>query len=147
MANSGTSFFARPFFIKFSADKVDQSKDIGFKMERDLEILKVAADDESTVLEGVKFSIYGPFEENAGTAASGSPLKFTLDNGAYKLDPDGTVTDLVTDANGKIKVTGLNWWKEYVIKETATIDGYDYEAGITATADEDAGTVVAKCSL
>ena len=94
-------------------------------MERDLEITKVAADDSEVVLEGAKFEVYGPFNENQGTAASGDKLKFTLDNGVYTLDSEGTVTELVTDENGKIKISGLNWWKEYVIKETTTAEGYD----------------------
>ena len=139
-------FITQPFYICYSA-RVDQSKDIGFKMLRDLEITKVAAEDHTIKLEGVEFEIYGPFHEGQGTCASGDPLKFTEvrdDDGkvlSYTYDENGTVTTLKTDDNGKLTVTGLNWWKEYVIKETESVEGYVI-AGAAAAADASAGTEV-----
>ena len=137
--SSASSFDARPFFILFSK-KIDQSKDIGLMMERDLEITKVAAEDNSPI-PGVKFKVFGPFNENEATSG-GTLCTFELVNGVYvyKFDGSGSTTDLVTDANGKIKITGLNWWKEYVIKETEPAEGFDPDMAITAYADETANT-------
>ncbi len=136
------NYETKAFYLRYSKN-VDQSKDIGFKMVRDLEITKVAKDDpDNTAIKGAEFQIYGPFNEGAGTEASEDPLKFTkAADGSYALDGSGRVTTLVTDANGKIKVTGLNWWKEYVIKETKAAAGYNIE-GVTASADASAGTVI-----
>ena len=97
-----TNYRTSPFFIPYMP-VIDQSKDIGFMMFRELEILKVAADDDQVVIKGAKFELYGPFEEDAGTAATGSALKFKLEDGVYTLDPTGTITELVTDDEGKNK--------------------------------------------
>ena len=151
---AGTNYKTKPFYLRYSTLN-DQSKDIGFRMVRGLELTKVALDDPSTGIAGAKFQIYGPFGDRAipmedGTTknerteatASGSPLKFTAEqvteNGVtrtvYTLNSAGTVTDLVTDDNGKIYIQGLNWWKEYDIKEIAAGDGYQI-AGATAEPD------------
>ena len=143
LATDTTSFYTRPFFILYST-KVDKSKDIGFKMERGLVITKVAADKPTELIEGAKYQVYGPFDEGEGTAASGSPLTFTLTDGVYVLDENGTVTELVTGEDGTLTIDGLNWWKEYVIKEIEAADGYDLTSGVTYTADSTAtvGTVI-----
>ena len=134
--NSATEFQTYPFYVMYS-NNVDQSKDIGFMMYRKLELEKVATDDENTKIEGAKFEVYGPYDDSTlgttHTAASGSALKFSGSDGVYELDPNGTVTQLVTDANGKISISGLNWWKEYDIKEVEAGAGYQV-AGATVTA-------------
>ncbi|MBO4839406.1 MAG: hypothetical protein J5493_08580, partial [Lachnospiraceae bacterium] len=140
-----------PFFLPYSL-LTDQSKDIGFMMFRELEIKKVAADDTETVVEGAEFQVFGPFNENKGTSASGSALLFNLgDDGVYRLvketedgyillkeeTPVETTTDkLYTDENGLIKIAGLNWWKEYVIQETNHAEGYDL-GSLVATANNE----------
>ena len=154
-AETGNGVYsAYPFYIRYS-DKWDQSKDIGFRMTRGLEITKQAADDENTLIQGATFSVYGPYGDTTKakdytpaadhTPASGSPLTFTAGTAGegenahtvYTLDPDGTVTELVTDAKGKIYIEGLNWWKEYDVKEIPpAVEGYLIE-GATA---ESSGT-------
>ena len=87
----------------------------------------------------------------------GDPLNFKLIDGVYHLvrkvgnnyylaedcklttpiTLDNDPTKLITDANGKIKIAGLNWWKEYDIKEIKAGAGYtiyDEENHIYATA-------------
>ena len=143
-----TTFTTKPFFIRYS-NLWDQSKDIGFKMVRDLEITKVAADDSDSKIAGAKFSIYGPYKDTGlgyadGTLeknATSAALKFSGSNGVYALDPKGTVTVLETDANGKLTVTGLNWWKEYKIEEVDAPEAYK-PISITATGDSSAYTQV-----
>ena len=101
----------------------------------------------------------------AHDATSGTALKFYLDNngvynlvvekdGEYYLAYEGTkvtatednpITDeLVTDQSGKITIWGLNWWKEYDIKEIAAAQGYEI-TGTTYTAGT-AQTVIEKRS-
>ena len=134
-----TSYSTYPFYLRYS-NLVDQSKDIGFQMFRQLELTKVAQDNENVKIEGAKFSVYGPYEDTSlegisdHTPASGSALTFSGTKGNYTLDPDGTVTVLETDANGKIVINGLNWWKEYDVKEITAAPGYTI-SGATATAD------------
>ena len=131
---SESSFMTHPFYIRYS-DKWDQSKDIGFKMVRDLMISKVAQDDPNVTLKGAEFKIYGPFDEFQGTAASGEPLKFRGSAGNYTLDPNGGITVLETDANGKLKINGLNWWKEYIVEESKTPAGYSTNGATITTLD------------
>ncbi|MCQ2554568.1 MAG: Cna B-type domain-containing protein [Clostridia bacterium] len=127
----------KPFYIRYSAIE-DISKDIGFTMVRGLEVNKV--DEEGKPMGGVKFSLHGPFDEDEA-AEGGSELSFTIDeNGVYVLDPNGEETLLETDENGKLTIDGLNWWKEYVIVEEETLQGYSLAKGTAeATAT---GTVI-----
>ncbi len=145
---NGSMLQTKPFYLMYS-DNVDETKDIGFIMLRDLEIVKVAKDDPSVKVAGAKFTLSGPFDEDEA-AAGGSVLKFTAVTGAdgktsYALDPNGTVTELTTDADGTIRITGLNWWKEYVVTETAAAAGYEL-AGAAAAATTGSGTVISPLS-
>ncbi len=73
------------------------------------------ATDPTKKLSNVEFEVY----DNQG-----NPLTFTQQpNGTYIYDPNGTVTTLTTDANGKIRVDGLDLG-EYELKETKTNPGY-----------------------
>ena len=123
-----------PFYIRYST-KNDQSKDIGFRMYRGLDILKVAQDNPNLALKDVEFTVYGPFEEGAGTAAGGTVATFRLVDGVYIYDESGTETKLKTDENGRISIRGLNWWKEYVIKETKAASGYDPTGAVFTATD------------
>ncbi len=78
------------------------------------------------LLAGVKFEVY------AGTTATGSPLTFTKVGDNYIYNPLGTITELVTDANGAIKVFGLKSGS-YTLKETYTLPGYNPMADKTFT--------------
>lgn len=135
-------YVTNPFYLRYSIIE-DISKDIGFTMTRGLEITKVKKDGEVDVpMEGVEFTISGPFDENEANA-NGSNLTFKLIDGIYMLDPNGTVTTLVTDASGKIKIDGLNWWKEYVITEIKNEVTADFSlANAKAAGNEDKGTRV-----
>ncbi len=144
----GASYATKPFYIPY-ANEVDQSKDIGFRMVRDLVITKVAKDDPNVRIPGAEFQIFGPFNEDKGTGATGSPLWFSGSDGVYTYvsrrpgeqapeDTTGLTQTLVTDKNGQISVSGINWWKEYVIKETKAAPGYNIEgATVEATAGYD----------
>ena len=144
--SSSGSYGAYPFFIRYSSN-IDQSKDFGVTLFRELEITKVAADDGTTPIAGAKFSVYGPYEDTVEypsqthQPASGSALKFSGSAGSYELNPEGTVTVLETDANGKIVITGLNWWKEYDVKEVEAAPGYDID-GVSFSAGEGTNTTI-----
>lgn len=135
-----------PFYVMYSA-LVDQSKDIGFMMYRELELEKVALDDPDVKVEGAKFMVYGPYDDSAlpnkedHSPASGEALTFSGSDGEYTLDPEGRVTELETNEEGKIHITGLNWWKEYDVKETETAPGYKI-GNAKASAADGSGTVI-----
>lgn len=74
---------------------------------------------------GVKFQVY----DNAN--ATGNPLKFTAITGGYTLDPAGTVTDLITGADGKLSIHGLGKHTYYLV-ETETASGYNLLSGPVA---------------
>lgn len=80
------------------------------------EVTKVDKDNHATVLAGAEFQIAK--DKNFTTA---STLKFAGTTGSYKHN--GTVTNLVTDSNGKVKVTGLDAGT-YYLKEVKAPGGY-----------------------
>ncbi|MBR3376765.1 MAG: hypothetical protein IKG44_03685 [Mogibacterium sp.] len=165
----GSAYVTKPFFIRYS-NNVDKTKDWGVQLFRDLEITKQALDNKNVKIKGVEFEIYGPYgdssmpvgnstvSERTEDVLSGDPLSFSLTDGVYHLvrkegdkyfrekddeevDADTIKTTLVTGEDGTIKVSGLNWWKEYDIKETKTVDGYVID-GAVATAVDSAGTQI-----
>ncbi len=87
-------------------------------------------------LAGAKFNVF------AGTSADDTPLRFTKVSNAdgtayYYYNPDGTVTEVESDANGNVTVYGLKGYMTsgaetdgvYTLKETAAPSGYmDVEA-------------------
>ncbi|MBE6989595.1 MAG: isopeptide-forming domain-containing fimbrial protein [Ruminococcaceae bacterium] len=95
-------------------------------------------------LPGAKFTV---------ARADGTPVKFTLTNGVYVVDPAGTVTEVESDANGLIKIQGLNT-ETYVLTETDAPDGYNLLEGtkdlvvtagtnaIELTVENETGTVL-----
>ena len=167
---SNSVFVTKPFFIRYSTE-VDKTKDWGVQLFRDLVIEKQALDNSNVKIEGVEFEIYGPYGDSSMPAGenstisertedvlSGDPLSFSLTDGVYHLvrkegdkyfrekddeevDADTIKTKLVTGEDGKINVSGLNWWKEYDIKETKPAEGYVID-GAVATADGSVGTQI-----
>ena len=108
----------------------DNSKDIGLVPVRNLELTKVAEDDPiNTPVSGAQFTIYGPYEK--GETAD-------ISNAAAEGKVVGTYT---TDEEGKINVTDLLWFYDYVIVETSPAAGYELDGAaaagtnITARAD------------
>ena len=138
--DSGLHFVTKRFYLRYS-ERNDESKDIGFKMVRELELTKIAQDDPAIKIEDAEFEIYGPFDEDTATGATGDKLTFNEVSYAYVEDGTGSTTTLKTNAQGKLLVTGLNWWKEYVIKESKAAPGYSIK-GATATADASVYTAI-----
>ena len=123
-------FYLWPTIVNESDENTwDNTKDIGFVLYRSLDLTKTAADDPETLLEGAEFEIYGPFDAGevtkdnvASKIASGSKVTTEDGEGTYRTGSDGKLKD----------VPKLLWFKEYVIVETKTVDGYKME-GATAS--------------
>lgn len=115
-ASERTAVSERFFLYPTAQGLFDNTKDIGLVPYRNLIIKKKAMDDGSPI-EGARFAVYGPFDDEA--AAQGAELG----------QPPATVT---TDKNGEAKVEGLLWYKVYVIVETSAGEGYLLD-GATAT--------------
>lgn len=102
---------------------------------------KVGVGDDSTALAGVTFNLYRG--DSAKQSDTNKPLHFDeVKVGEYNYNPSGTVTDLVTDANGKITVNGLAANRTpnpkvepapYTFKETKTNTSQGYAQSILAT--------------
>lgn len=94
--------------------------------------LQVVKTDASTnaALGGAEFELYED-------STSATPLKFTLTDGVYVLDADGSATLTSAATTGVIKVKGLEK-KSYVLKETKAPDNYQLlTAPLTVTVDKD----------
>lgn len=57
-------------------------------------------------------------------SSSGETIKVSGSNGHYRVDPNGTVTDVVTNSDGQIIIDGLQSG-EYSLEETKAPDGYN----------------------
>ncbi len=105
-----------------------------------MDVLKYTMDGENKVsLAGAKFQLLDK---------DGNAIKFTEVAGAavptYKVDAEGTVTEITTDANGKFEFVGLDEGS-YKLRETEAPAGYnklaaDIDVIITSTYDEAALT-------
>ena len=83
----------------------------------EMPIFKYTGDDK-TALAGAKFSLYTD-------EACENVVKLTdKGNNVYKVDPNGTVTEITTDASGKFEIEGLDSGIYYV-KETEAPAGYN----------------------
>ena len=119
---------------------------------------KVGPDKE--LLKNAKFAVY------SGTQTTGTPLKFTkVDNGndswTYYYNPDGTETEVASDANGRVVVYGLKAKMtngvegdgKYTLKETQAPTGYlNVESTmpvftVEAQLNDNAGTLTATTGL
>lgn len=102
---------------------------------------KVGVGADSTALAGVTFNLFRG--DSAKQSDTNKPLTFDeVAVGEYNYNPKGTVTDLVTDANGKITVNGLAASEvpspkveaaHYTFKETSTNTSKGYAQSILAT--------------
>ncbi|MBE6775373.1 MAG: isopeptide-forming domain-containing fimbrial protein [Ruminococcaceae bacterium] len=109
-----------------------------------MDVLKFAKDGETQIkLAGAKFQLLG---------ADGKAIKFSEVTGAavptYKVDKDGAIDTITTDANGKFELVGLDEGA-YKLHETEAPAGYnklaaDLDVVITSTYDEDALTAAYK---
>lgn len=105
-----------------------------------MDVLKYTMDGENKVsLAGAKFQLLDK---------EGNPVKFSAVADAavptYKVDADGAVTEITTDANGKFELVGLDEGS-YKLHETEAPAGYnklaaDLDVVITSTYDEAALT-------
>ena len=109
-STSGISATSERFYLWPTAEDVyDNTKDIGVVLSRNLTITKKAANSENTV-DGVEFTLYGPFDEGA---------TITADN--------LTETKKITTAStkkGVVSFENLNWYQQYVVVEESTAAGY-----------------------
>ncbi len=99
-------------------------------------IIKTNSDEEP--LEGVKFDL---FED-------GEAFNVILTEDGYYIpagaDVDGATNEVVTDADGLIKIRGLDDDKTYTLTETYTLPGYNMlEEDVTLTLTEDKDTAFA----
>ena len=105
-----------------------------------MDVLKYTKDGDKKVnLAGAKFQLLGK---------DGKAIKFTQVAGAsvptYRVDADGTVTEIETDATGKFEFVGLDEGS-YKLHETEAPKGYnklaaDKDVTITSSYDETALT-------
>lgn len=83
-------------------------------------------------LAGVKFNLY----------SGSNKLKFTVNNGVYCFDPNGSTTDIISTSSGKVEIKGLDEGS-YIIKETETLPAFSllaYDAVVTIAAKRDNST-------
>ncbi len=62
---------------------------------------------------------------------NGTVVKFTQTSDGYVVDPSGTVTEIITPANGTFKLLGLDDSKAYILEETTVPDGYSKCENVT----------------
>ena len=127
--NNYTSDGRSERFYLFAEDPAvvfDNTKDIGFVLQRDLVINKTAATDSNVKLKGAEFKVYGPFD--SVDAANRATLQ---DAGTGK----NLVATVTTDENGQATVQGLNWFQCYVIVETKPAPNYRLEGADGKSSD------------
>ena len=93
-----------------------------------LKLVKEDAADETTKLDGVKFTI------QATGADEGDGTQFVQKDGSL----GSTAHEFATDAKGEINIKGLDAGT-YTVKETHTLDGYNTLPGFTFTIATDEG--------
>ena len=99
-------------------------------------IIKTNGDEEP--LEGVKFDL---FEDGVAFNVTKTAAGYYIPAGA---DIVGAKNEVVTDAEGLIKIRGLDKDKVYTLTETYTLPGYNMlEGDVTLTLTEDKGTAFA----
>lgn len=71
----------------------------------------------TTVLPGAEFEL------RKGTDSTAPALKFTKTGAEYVVDPNGSITTLETDADGKLNIRGLDVG-DYLLTETKAPEGF-----------------------
>lgn len=117
---------AAPFYLRYSGVP-DESKDIGFKFKRNLEITKQAADNADVKIKDAKFNIYGPYAEDYAVTADNYNAK------TY-------ATGVLTDEYGQLLIKDLNWWMKYVIEEVDNNTGYEIKDAVAVPDNTDPET-------
>ena len=87
-----------------------------------------------TALAGAGFTLYDGENAVKLTKAEG-------EGNIYKVDPNGTVTEIVTDGTGRFEIEGLEQGT-YVLKETTTPAGYNTCADITVVIGENGALTI-----
>lgn len=99
----------------------------------ELPVLKYANGDTTKVLKGAKFSLYT--DEACNTAVQFNEVKKVGETTVYRVNPDGTVTEITTDETGKFRIEGLDAGT-YYLKETKAPVGYNkLNTVVTVTID------------
>lgn len=82
-----------------------------------IDVLKYTETDENPEfpLAGAKFELLNE---------DGEAIKFSKDGNTYKVDAEGTVTEIETDSTGKFEIIGLDEG-QYALHETKAPDGYN----------------------
>ena len=109
-----------------------------FKYTGDLE-------DSPQALQGAEFALFktqptSAFDaEDQSTWAAFKPVGFTDNGSAYRYDPDSTAYKFTSDANGKIRLEGLDEGTYYLVETTAP-EGFNRLTGAqTVTISNDTG--------
>lgn len=87
------------------------------------------SENDKSPLPGAGFTLY----TNEGCTTA---VKLSGSGNTYKVDPNGTVTEITTDATGEFTIEGLAQGT-YYLKETATPAGYNTCDIVTVTIGED----------
>ena len=90
----------------------EPSKTITYTYEFD--VIKTKSNGE--LLDGAEFKLYT-------SKTGGNPLKFTVTEGVYKIDPNGTI-DTIVVKDGKVRIEGLDL-DTYYLEETKNPAGYN----------------------
>ncbi|MGN1132971.1 MAG: SpaH/EbpB family LPXTG-anchored major pilin [Oscillospiraceae bacterium] len=105
-----------PHDLTSTNDTTDHTVKV-YSFEFDIQKFTINSDDSEATemnLPGAEFEL---------SDSDGAKIKFSGADGVYKVDPEGTVTTLQGDDNGKIVITGLAAG-EYLLQETKAPDGY-----------------------
>lgn len=122
-ATDANTAVSERFYLHASPEDIfDNTKDIGYLLQRDLVLHKVRADDPDKFLQGASFEVYGPF----ASVEEANQADLT------QMQPCSSV---VTDSNGTATVEGLNWFQVYVIVEEDCPFAYLLENAQATNAD------------
>lgn len=122
-ATDANTAVSERFYLHASPEDIfDNTKDIGYLLQRDLVLHKVRADNPDKFLQGASFKVYGPF----ASVEEANQADLT------QMQPCSSVT---TDSNGTATVEDLNWFQVYVIVEEDCPFAYLLENAQATNAD------------